>query len=1374
MYLCANRLLNITYLFLFMPLSSIKQCFLLAVIAVQPLSLLLWSQGTGFNPTTLANVSLPPSPDAAAIAEYFDTPVSRYSGIPEISIPLFTLPGRSLSTAVALSYHAGGIRVNEVASRAGLGWSLVAGGSVSRTVHGLPDESASGFLAYGQQVQGLLTVQAGATVPYSQLSISQASLVDGIAKGMIDGLPDGFWVSAPGLSGKILFDANGQPSIIPHQKVEISVDWSQKTWTIRDAQGTRYTFGGTGAVELANSDSDCGGQALVGFPTSWMLTRMEDKNGDQINFSYDAENNVAAQHIQTEYTSIVAAGQNQGCGSGGTHLCETSIAYGLLRPKKITSAQGSIEFRYDASTRADLSGSHRLSGVDLLDLTGGLIRRYDLSHRYWSGRLVLDAVTESENGLSKPPYTFQYQEGIPLPPVGSKSQDHWGFSNGKPNTTLIPNVYTGSCVQTSFGNRNPDFQYGKSGLIRAITFPGGGQTAFIFEAHDYHAGAQGFEEINGSAQVQANCAGPGANCGPGSTTTDTAHFQLSHAQCIAISISMSNPYQASADCEALIRIRNATNNSIVQEFNCPAAFWPSRLDLPSGSYILEAHTTVGGDLANAQVQYTRRLPQANPILGGARIQSIRTLDGIDPANTQTQEFSYRLPTNAAQSSGVLLRNLQYSHPIRSLIFLGQGDPSGANSSSIAQCDQLIIQSNGTGLSGTDEQHVSYAWVQTLNGVGGSKGRTISHFSTSQDDGEALAPAPYSSFSRYAHRRGRLLEEQVQDAQGKKISEVQMAYSFRSENRKDIWGFQTGYFQNSPLFGDSATLYHWIPTPFLVEWMHTSRCTTRTYDENGIDYIEQIENYEYGNPAHAQLTAYRITDSHGRELIQRLRYPMDYAVGTGDAQASAITNMRTSAHLHALPIEQIYTEKDAGGIEKVLSAQLIHYQTFGNKVLPVKSLLLEANQPLSNFQASAINGTFSHDARYVERETIEAYNQYGQILRVRQKNGIHASFQWGYNSTLPVMQVLNASIPYTDAPTQAVVDGDASYNGFESGHTTALSPDNQFWEYNSATTVENTPYAGRKCIRIAPGNPQYGPLRQLRPGDQNQRFVFSAWVKVAAGGSAQLVLHTKADQDANGPVFPATAQAPAAYSSITIPSTGGIWKYFEAWIDLEKVRQQGNVAANTPLRLVAYVMNQNSSTPVFVDEMRIQPEMARLTTATYKPLVGLLSSSDANDYTSTFEYDGLQRLHLVRDHEGNILRRLAYQYKGQSGAQHNVLSEELAQQAVSTETQLNNLAIGAKFRNMAYFDGLGRPLQQVQVGFFGGTGDLITWVDHDEFGRIPKAWLPYVRPNNQGNYVAQPAAEQTAFYQAHSRTRPQAACWSRAHPARPGSPAMAIP
>ncbi|MFN4973986.1 MAG: hypothetical protein ACK5GV_01940, partial [Bacteroidota bacterium] len=80
------------------------------------------------------------SPNAAALGKYGDIPVNNHTGIPSISIPLYTLKEGSLSVPVSLSYHASGLRVEENASWVGAGWSLNAGGVITRTVKDKPDE----------------------------------------------------------------------------------------------------------------------------------------------------------------------------------------------------------------------------------------------------------------------------------------------------------------------------------------------------------------------------------------------------------------------------------------------------------------------------------------------------------------------------------------------------------------------------------------------------------------------------------------------------------------------------------------------------------------------------------------------------------------------------------------------------------------------------------------------------------------------------------------------------------------------------------------------------------------------------------------------------------------------------------------------------------------------------------------------------------------------------------------------------------------------------------------------------------------------------------------------------------------------------------
>lgn len=56
---------------------------------------------------------------------------------------------------------------------------------------------------------------------------------------------------------------------------------------------------------------------------------------------------------------------------------------------------------------------------------------------------------------------------------------------------------------------------------------------------------------------------------------------------------------------------------------------------------------------------------------------------------------------------------------------------------------------------------------------------------------------------------------------------------------------------------------------------------------------------------------------------------------------------------------------------------------------------------------------------------------------------------------------------------------------------------------------------------------------------------------------------------------------------------------------------------------------------------------RTTTYTYKPLVGIETVTDDEGRTVTYEYDHLNRLHLIRDKDDNIIKRYRYNYAGEA-------------------------------------------------------------------------------------------------------------------------------
>src|SRR5207249_5056987 len=112
--------------------------------------------------------------------------------VPGINIPIYTLQLKDFSFPITLSYHAGGIKVEEMASNIGLGWSLIADGEISRTVKRQPDEFGW-YANHGTTEPQPLTIRppvqplSGGTIVYGTIS--------GDVEGAKDTEPDVFYFS---------------------------------------------------------------------------------------------------------------------------------------------------------------------------------------------------------------------------------------------------------------------------------------------------------------------------------------------------------------------------------------------------------------------------------------------------------------------------------------------------------------------------------------------------------------------------------------------------------------------------------------------------------------------------------------------------------------------------------------------------------------------------------------------------------------------------------------------------------------------------------------------------------------------------------------------------------------------------------------------------------------------------------------------------------------------------------------------------------------------------------------------------------------------------------------------------------------------------
>ena len=67
-------------------------------------------------------------------------PVGHYTGVPDISIPLYNVQIGDYELPISLSYHLASVKPTTAPGILGAGWSLKAGGYIARSVRGRTDE----------------------------------------------------------------------------------------------------------------------------------------------------------------------------------------------------------------------------------------------------------------------------------------------------------------------------------------------------------------------------------------------------------------------------------------------------------------------------------------------------------------------------------------------------------------------------------------------------------------------------------------------------------------------------------------------------------------------------------------------------------------------------------------------------------------------------------------------------------------------------------------------------------------------------------------------------------------------------------------------------------------------------------------------------------------------------------------------------------------------------------------------------------------------------------------------------------------------------------------------------------------------------------
>lgn len=399
------------------------------------------------------------APNAASLGEYADVPIGYHTGVANISVPIYTVTEGDLSLPISLSYHSGGIRVDEMSSWVGLGWSLNAGGIISRSVQGGLDEGntksnwVSGragwgwYKDYGAPPEIVDPTNTCYNPGAYDVNINDFHPTGGntpqgcwfyhrdAATGRADTEPDIFSFNVGGYSGKFFFNSNRQAVLIPEQDIKIEVNYDEpnlkfQSWTITLPNGIKYYFGRT-AIPTDVDPIENNYSNQYGWPSanendystsSWLLNRIESANGRHwIELEYEAETygfaNRLSHSCQTDIDQAIVPGGD--CTTAPTQRMKNRVEG--VRLSRIITSSGRSEVQFNISDdvndrRQDVSEenipntSYPLKSIVIDDT--GICRKFELSTSYFASdpnsihssagyddsdiyRLKLDAVQES-------------------------------------------------------------------------------------------------------------------------------------------------------------------------------------------------------------------------------------------------------------------------------------------------------------------------------------------------------------------------------------------------------------------------------------------------------------------------------------------------------------------------------------------------------------------------------------------------------------------------------------------------------------------------------------------------------------------------------------------------------------------------------------------------------------------------------------------------------------------------------------------------------------------------------------------------------------------------------------------------------------------
>ena len=914
------------------------------------------------------------SPNASGLGTFGSIDISAFTGLPNISVNVFSLKQGDIPINCELRYMGGGVRPSAHPGWVGQNWALSVGGVVTRKVNGGVDEvQNTGVLPTDPNYNKYSFLYGGYNIlnnnNWNTSGFATSNWPNNYSPNIlptnINPAPDEFSFTLPtGVSGSFFLDhlgnwevkskssANlkinvqtGYPTISKissYNGLPYSINLCRTiyTITITDELGYVYTFGNSSnAIEFsrgAKSAAYVDGNNVTIYPdviaNAWYLTQVTSPTGNVVNFSYVRNENQYVQVVSYPGMASVSFPVTSMAGAIGTYANQqTSATYSgqVISPVYLSQIScNNFTVNFNVSQTTELQYNYH-NGV----FTNSNFGYQDLE--------INDMVSPSSSDINQLSKWYELNSIIINDNTGNTREKYTFGYNNNINQRLFLNEFR----KINLDNTGTDMVYGFTYNLTALP----AYNSLQQDQWGY------FNNITFPAVVTGitdpNLTNPNP---PGYFAMDGNNAQAGILQ----------------------TIKYPTGGS--STFN-----WEPN----NFSNVLQKNG------------YAINLTSSTGIGGGLRINSIVNSD--NKGNNYTKSYVYKWK-GTSNSSGILsgYKKIIYSASI--------GNPTQAFVTGIDYNDYSRC------LNYTDGRDVVYSEVQEILADGSYNLYDYSNsdnpiyidevplpslpLTTPYSDGyfantvyynntgtfTSSLSFPFLSHSSRELERGQLLSLSSYNSSGVPLKQITNTYNSDPNRFNNYVRSYDNYSIQASMNGVLVNERYFQPIKIYTYYPYLQNSTTTVWDKNGQNPVSTVTNYTYDAYRNKKTESY--TSSMSELVSNSYNYANDAITGLGTTASAAQTAM-VNANMTGIILEKLSSKNNIATSHSRTDFQVL------------------TNGSITQILPAAIYQSFSTGALELKQQ-YNRFDAFGNLLEEQKANDIKQSYLWGYGSMYPVAKIID--------------------------------------------------------------------------------------------------------------------------------------------------------------------------------------------------------------------------------------------------------------------------------------------------------------------------------------------------------------------------------